>query len=102
MPSETHQIGYDIDTDIDTECVFTLVPAQLGWSEEDESGDATLADLGVSDVDAWDVWRAVYQESGERTLGSETDLYRLDAAMTAAADPAAMVAELTNGGQRGA
>jgi hypothetical protein len=100
MPSETHQIGYAIDTD--TECVFALVPAQLGWSKEDESGDATLADLGVADVDAWDVWRAVYQEFGERTLGSETDLYRLDAAMMAAADPVAMAAELTNGGQRGA
>lgn len=98
MPSERHQIGYDIDT----ECEFALVPAQLGWSEEDATADATLADLGVADVDAWDVWRAVYREFGERTLGSETDLYRLDAAMTAAADPVAAAAELTNGGRRGA
>ena len=45
MPAETHQMGYYIDTG----CVLALVQALLGSSEEDESGDSSLAELGIDD-----------------------------------------------------
>ena len=63
MPSETHQIGYDIDT----ECVAAWVHVLVGRSEEEESGDGTLANFGVDDVEALDVWSAVQGDFVERS-----------------------------------
>lgn len=96
MPSETHQIGYDIDT----ECVAAWVHVLVGRSEEEESGDGTLANFGVDDVEALDVWSAVQGDFVERALGSKSDLYLSDPAITVAtAAPAA--ADFTIGDQRG-
>ena len=45
MPGETHQIIQDIDADT----VMALLQVLLDPPEEDESGTATLADLGIDD-----------------------------------------------------
>jgi hypothetical protein len=95
MPGETHQIIQDIDADT----VMALLQVLLDPPDGDDSGTATLADLGIDDGGALDSWQTVCEEFGERTLGSEIDPDLLDPTMTVAA--AAMTAELTNGCHHG-
>jgi len=95
MPGETHKIIQDIDADT----VMALLQVLLDPPDGDDSGTATLADLGIDDGGALDLWQAVCEEFGERTLGSEIDPDLLDPTMTVAA--AAMAAELTNGCRHG-
>ena len=95
MPGETHQVIPDIDADT----VMALLQALLDPPDGDDSGTATLADLGIDDRGALDLWQAVCEEFGERTLGPEIDPDLLDPTMTVAA--AAMAAELTNGCHHG-
>ena len=92
MPGETHQIIQDIDADT----VMALLQVLLDPPEADESGTATLADLGIDDGGALDLWQAVCEEFGERTLGSEIDPDLLDPTMTVVTAAAAMAAELAN------
>jgi hypothetical protein len=92
MPGETHQIGYDIHAD----SVLALLQVLLGPSEVDETGGTILADLGIDDYGLMDLWQAVCEEFGERTLGPEIDPDLLHPAMTVAAAAAAMAAELTH------
>ena len=92
MPGETHQIIQDIDPDT----VMALLQVLLDPPEGDESGTVTLADLGIDDDGALDLWQAVCEEFGERTLGSEIDPDLLDPTMTVVTAAAAMAAELAN------
>jgi hypothetical protein len=91
MPGETHQIIQDIDP----YTVMALLQVLLDPPEGDESGTVTLADLGIDDDGALDLWQAVCEEFGERTLGSEIDPDLLDPTMTVVPAPA-MAAELAN------
>jgi len=97
MPGETHQVIPDIDAD----AVMALLQVLLDPSDGDDSNIVTLADLGIDDGDALDLWQAVCEEFGERTLGSEIDPDLLDPTMTVAAAAAAMAAELDNGCRHG-
>jgi len=97
MPGETHQIIQDIDADT----VMALLHVLLDPPDGNDSGTVTLADLGIDGGDALDLWQAVCEEFGERTLGSEIDPDLLDPTMTVAAAAAAMAAELTNGCHHG-
>ena len=97
MPGETHQINQDIDPD----AVMALVHVLLDPPDGDDSRIVTLADLGIDEVGALDLWQAVCEEFGERTLSSEIDPDLLDPTMTVAAAAAAMAAELTNGCHHG-
>lgn len=92
MPGETHQIIQDIDPDT----VMALLQVLLDPPEGDESGTVTLADLGIDDDGALDLWQAVCEEFGERTLGSEIDPDLLDPTMTVVTAAAAMAAKLAN------
>ena len=92
MPGETHQIIQDIDPDT----VMALLQVLLDPPEGDESGTVTLADLGIDDDGALDLWQAVCEEFGERTLGSEIDPDLLDPTMTVVTAVAAMAAKLAN------
>ena len=94
MPGETHKIIQDIDADT----IMALLHVLLDPPDGDDSDTATLADLSI-DGGALDLWQAVCEEFGERTLGSEIDPDLLDPTMTVAA--AAMAAELTNGCRHG-
>src|ERR1035437_1042122 len=96
MPGETHQIIQDIDADT----VMALLQVLLDPPEEDESCTATLADLGIDDDGAVDMWRAICEEFGERTLCSEIDPDLFDPAMAVLAVAASRAAELTSGGHR--
>jgi hypothetical protein len=78
MPSETHQVIPDIDADT----VIALVHVLLDPPDEDDSSIVTLADLGIDEGGALDLWQAVCEEFGERTLGSEIDPDLLDPTMT--------------------
>jgi hypothetical protein len=99
MPGETHKIIQDIDADT----VMALLQALLDPPDGDDSGTATLADLGIDGRGALDLWQAVCEEFGERTLGSEIDPDLLDPTMTVvtAAVAMAMAAELANGCHHG-
>lgn len=93
MPGETHQVIPDIDADT----VMALLQVLLDPPDGDDSNIVTLADLGIDDGDALDLWQAMCEEFGERTLGSEFGPDLLDPTMTVAAAAAAIAAELTNG-----
>jgi hypothetical protein len=97
MPGETHQINQDIDSDT----VMALFQVLLDPPDGDDSGAATLADLGIDGRGALDLWQAVCEEFGERTLGSEIDPDLLDPTMTVVTAAAAMAAELANGCHHG-
>jgi hypothetical protein len=97
MPGETHQIIQDIDADT----VMALLQVLLDPPDGDDLGTATMADLGIDGRDALDLWQAVCEEFGERTMGSEIDPNLLDPTMTVAAAAAAMAAELANGCHHG-
>ena len=97
MPGETHQVIPDIDADT----VMALLQVLLDPPDGDDSGTATLADLGIDDGGALDLWQAVCEEFGERTLGSEIDPDLLDPTMTVVTAAAAMAAELANGCHHG-
>jgi hypothetical protein len=70
MPGETHLIGCDIDADT----IMALLQVLLDLPEENEPGGTTLADLGIDDYGALDLWQAVCEEFGERRLGPEITL----------------------------
>jgi hypothetical protein len=91
MPGETHQIIQDIDAGT----VMALLQVLLDPPAGDDSGIVTLADLDIDEGGALELWQAVCEEFGERTLGSEIDPDLLDPTMTVAA--AAMAIELANG-----
>jgi hypothetical protein len=99
MPGETHQIGYDIDVD----SVLELLQVLLGPSEVDETGSTPLSDLGIDDYGVMDLWQAICEEFGERTLGPEIDPDLIYPAMTVAAAAGAMAAQLSRdlGARRG-
>ena len=96
MPGETHLIGCDIDADT----IMALLQVLLDPPDGDDSNIVTLADLGIDDGNALDLWQAVCEEFGERRLGPEINPDLLDPAMTVAA-AAAMAAEIASGGHRG-
>ncbi len=97
MPGETHQVIPDSDADT----VMALLHVLLDPPDGDDSNIVTLADLGIDDGHALDLWQAVCEEFGERTLGSEIDPDLLDPTMTVVTAAAAMAAELANGCHHG-
>ncbi|MHB1710866.1 MAG: hypothetical protein ACYCV7_05630 [Acidimicrobiales bacterium] len=94
MPGETHQIGSDIDAD----SVLALLQAFLVRTGR-PSGPAP-AHRGIGGDRSIDLWRAVCEEVGEHTRGSETDADLVDPAMTVAV-AASSASTLASGGQRG-
>jgi hypothetical protein len=87
MPAETHSLGCGIEVDD----VLTLLEALLDDPSAKTIGDSTLESLGVATAELYDLWDAVREEFGERTLGPEIDLGELDPSMTLEAAAAAMV-----------
>jgi len=60
---------------------------------------ATLASLGIDgDPALWDLWDAVREEFGERTLGPDDGAEVLDPAMTVAAAAATMAERIASRG----
>jgi hypothetical protein len=97
MPGETHQIIRDVDADT----VMALLQVLLDPPDRDDWSTATMADLGIDDRGALDLWQAVCEEFGKRTLDSEIDPNLLDPTMTVVTAAAAMAAELANGCHHG-
>lgn len=96
MPAETHQRGGNADP----EEVVVLLFALLGDRVPDAPEEITLASLGVDEYALGDLWDAVREEFGERTLGP-TDLEEvLDPSLTVEAAAAAM-ARLLGGDRHG-
>ena len=90
MPAETHSLGCGIED----EDVLTLLEALLDDPSAKKIGGNTLESLGVATDELYDLWDAVREEFGERTLGPEIDLSELDPSMTLEAAAAAMVRRL--------
>jgi hypothetical protein len=65
-----------------------------------ESGGTTLADLGVDGDGVVDLWQAVCEEYGERTLSPEIEADVVEPAMTVTAAAAAMAAVLAGSSHR--
>ncbi len=89
MPAETHRH--------DASGVRPDEIADLLWSlvadvdhEFVETEDATLAALGVDAVGLLDLWEAVCEEFGERSLGPEFDPTAFEVTMTLTAAARAM------------
>lgn len=90
MPAETHQCGNAADRDE----IAVLLLCLLG----EDAGDTTLASLGVDDAALSDLWDAVREEFGERTLGPAEAMEMLDCTMSIDATAAAMSTLLARGG----
>ena len=88
MPAETHRLGSAATADE----VAVLLEVLLGEPSMDDPGHTTLADLGVDAEGLVDLWEAVREEFGERTLGPELDPDVVDLTMTLTAVSAAMAA----------
>lgn len=86
MPAETHQLG----SRVDTEHVLTLLYALLGDLPCDQAEGTTLAALGIDPEGLYDLWDAICEEFGERSLGPELDPGVLDVSLTIEAAAAAM------------
>ena len=97
MPAETHSLGCGIEVDD----VLTVLEALLDDPSAKMIGDSTLESLGVATAELYDLWDAVREEFGERTLGPEIDLSELDPSMTLEAAAAAMVRLLGSSGDHG-
>jgi hypothetical protein len=80
MPAETHRHGSGPNPDEITELLWSLVEdAEL---KPPEAADRTLAELGVDAVGLLDLWEAVCEEFGERSLGPEFDPTLFELTMT--------------------
>lgn len=78
MPAETHQHGRSVGCEDIIVLLSTLLDLKLGAI----SRDATLRSLGLEDDPAlWDLWDAVREEFGERTIGPD-EVEALDLNMT--------------------
>ena len=97
MPAETHRSGCGIEV----EDVLTLLEALLDDSSAGQIGDNTLTSLGVDGDELYDLWDAVCEEFGERTLGPEIDPGELAPSMTLEAAAAAMARLLKSAGDHG-
>ena len=87
MPAETHQCGSVADRDE----VISLFSALLGDRAAQAPEGVTLASLGVDDDYALgDLWDAVRDEFGERSLGPTNGFEELECTMTVAAAAARM------------
>lgn len=93
MPAETHRLGSRTAADD----VAVLLEVLLGDQGVDDPDHATLADLGVDAEGLVDLWEAVREEFGERTLGPELDPDVVDLTMTLTAVAAAMAALVAPG-----
>jgi hypothetical protein len=80
MPSETHRHTSDVSTDEIAELLWSLVEDPELESREAE--DRYLAELGVDAVGLLDLWEAVCEEFGERSLGPEFDPTLFESTMT--------------------
>ncbi|HVX23412.1 MAG TPA: hypothetical protein VHB02_18870 [Acidimicrobiales bacterium] len=93
MPAETHQHGRLGDRDE----ILVLLSVLLGDGGPMPE-DANLAELGIDDEPAlWDLWAAVREEFGERSLGPDEGAEVLDPAMTLETAAAAMAELLDRG-----
>jgi len=93
MPAETHRIG----SRTTAEDVAVLLEVLLGEDGTDDHDHTTLADLGVDSQGLVDLWAAVREEFGERTLGPELDPDVVDLTMTLTAVSTAMAALVATG-----
>lgn len=93
MPAETHQQGRLAGR----EEVLGLLSVLLGDIPE----GATLVTLGIDDDPAlWDLWDAVREEFGERTLGPVDGADVLEKTMTVETAATMMARLLTPGGDQ--
>lgn len=91
MPAETHRLG----SRTTIEDVVVLLEVLLGDEGMDDPNHTTLADLGIDAQGLVDLWAAVREEFGERTLGPDLDPDVVDLNMpitTVAASMATLVA----------
>ena len=92
MPAETHELGRGTDP-ADVEALLWML---LGDPDADDSTATrrTLAELGVDAAGMADLWAAVCEEFGERSLGPEIDPGALDTNVTVAAAARTMAGRL--------
>lgn len=91
MPAETHRLG----SRTTVEDVVALLEVLLGDEGMDDPDHTTLVALGVDAQGLVDLWAAVREEFGERTLGPDLDPDVVDlniAVTTLAASMAALIA----------
>jgi hypothetical protein len=96
MPAETHQLGCSADT-VD---VAALLWVLLDDPDAHDSKGArrTLAELGFDAAGLVDLWAAVCEEFGERSLDPELDPGAHELTMTVETAAAAMAGLLAHGG----
>jgi hypothetical protein len=93
MPSETHRHTSDVSTDDIAELLWSLVEdTEL---ESPEAEDRSLVEFGVDAVGLLDLWEAVCEEFGERSLGQEFDPTVFESTMTVRAAAGVMAILLT-------
>ena len=95
MPAETHRLGCNADA----KDVAPLLWMLLNDSDAHDSNAATrtLAERGVDAADLMDLWAAVCEEFGERSLRPELDPGALELDMTIEAAATAMAGLLASG-----
>lgn len=92
MPAGTHQHGRSADPSD----IIVLLSALLDTNAYELPKDTTLASLGLEhDPELWDLWDAVREEFGERSLGSIDGGEALDRSMTVE-EAAVVMARLLN------
>ena len=97
MPAETHRRG----SEIEMEDVRALLEVLLYDAATEQVGNGTLASRGVGADELYDLWDAVCEEFGERTLGPEIDPAELNPCMTLEEAATAMVRLLVAEGDHG-
>lgn len=65
MPGETHQLGREASVGE----ILDLIAVLLGEQDRAQLGEMSATDVGISEVDVWNLWASVCEEFGERTLG---------------------------------
>ncbi|HVC71127.1 MAG TPA: hypothetical protein VNC61_12805 [Acidimicrobiales bacterium] len=88
MPAETHQVGREANSAEVRALLWMLLGDRA--VEDPDAANGTLAELGVDAVGVMDLWAAVCEEFGDRSLGPEIDLDALDPNMTVTVAAATM------------
>ena len=93
MPAESHRLGGATRK----EDVLSLLRMLLGDPDVDDCEGTSLAEFGVDTEGLMDLWAAVCEEFGERSLGPEIDPGDLDPAMSVGSAAATMADLLVRG-----
>lgn len=95
MPAETHQLGCNADPGEVEALLWMLIGDPE--IEDPTAATMTLAELGIDAIAMADLWAAVCEEFGERSLGPEIDPGALDPNVTVAVAAGTMASRLGHG-----